>query len=242
MAALRRSRRESGLGGRLWQAVSFMLLLLGLWVGGLVWFIGALPDDVEDTTAPTDAIVVLTGGSDRLAAGFDLLDRGLAEKLFVSGVYRGTDVTALLRMARQDPNEIECCVVLGYAADDTVGNARETARWMGENGYRSLRLVTADYHMPRSLHVFRSAMPETAIVPHPVFPETVMRDRWWSWPGTTWLLAREYTKYLATVIRSWVVPFDGFGQGPDRPESDRPESDRPESDRPESDRPGPDSR
>lgn len=217
MAPANRFRRDDpGLGRRLWGTASFMLLLLGLWAGGLVWFITALPDQVTDDSTPTDAIVVLTGGSDRLAAGFELLDRGLSGKLFVSGVYRGTDVNALLRMARQDPNELDCCVVLGYAADDTVGNARETARWMGENGYRSLRLVTADYHMPRSLQVFRSAMPAVAIVPHPVFPETVMRDRWWSWPGTTWLLAREYTKYLATVVRSWLVPFDRFAKETDR--------------------------
>ena len=41
--------------------------------------------------------------------------------------------------------------MLGREADNTHGNARETAGWMRGEGYRSLRLVTSWYHMRRSL-------------------------------------------------------------------------------------------
>ena len=188
------------------------LLLAGaVWLAGLVWFATSLPDQVEDQTTPTDAIVVLTGGTERLGTGLDLLRRRLAGKLFVSGVYRGIDVADLLRLSRQKPDEVECCIVLGHVADNTQGNAIETAAWMRAEDFHSLRLVTANYHMRRSLLEFHFAMPDVTIVAHPVFPDTVKRDQWWMWPGTAHLLASEYTKFLAARVRQLAEKLDEPG-------------------------------
>ena len=73
-----------------------------------------------------------------------------------------------------------------------------------EQDLRSLRLVTAAYHMPRSLLEFRHAMPEIEIVPHPVFPENFKQRDWWRWPGSASLIVREYSKYLVARLRGWV--------------------------------------
>ncbi|MGE0748079.1 MAG: YdcF family protein [Rhodospirillales bacterium] len=176
--------------------------LLAAWMAGLIAFVAAIP--APDAPVPadrTDAIVVLTGGADRVDTGLRLLAERRASKLFVSGVYRSVDVAALLSVARGAPADLECCIALGYAADNTAGNARETAGWMRTEGYRSLRLVTASYHMPRSLLEFRRAMPEMAIVPHPVFPERFMQGEWWRWPGTASLVVAEYHKYLLAHAR-----------------------------------------
>jgi uncharacterized SAM-binding protein YcdF (DUF218 family) len=172
--------------------------------GGLVWFAESIADAVEDTETPTDAIVVLTGGSQRVQSGLQLLTAGKAKKLFVSGVYHGTDVAALLHAQRQSPEAVQCCIVLGHIADNTYGNAAETAAWMRQEGYRSLRLVTASYHMRRALLEFTRAMPEVRIVPHPVFPDTVRQERWWAWPGTLDLIIGEYDKYLWALVRPWL--------------------------------------
>ena len=126
-----------------------------------------------------------------------------ARKLFVSGVYRGVDVNELLRIARQSPADLECCIVLGYTADNTVGNAAETAAWMQAEGYASLRLVTANYHMRRSLVEFRHVLPQATIIPHHVFVENFRQDDWWRWPGTASLILSEYHKYLAAIV--WTV-------------------------------------
>src|SRR3546814_8105662 len=83
----------------------------------------------------TDAIVGLTGGSDRLAVALDLLSADKGRKLFVSGVYRGVDVRQLLDLSQHSPDDLSCCVVLGYEADNTRGNAVETAAWMKEQGF-----------------------------------------------------------------------------------------------------------
>ncbi len=179
-----------------------LLLLVAAWSTGFVLFIQSVSELPAPADSKTEAIVVLTGGSMRLQAGLDLLSRGLAEKLFVSGVHRGVDVTELLRISRQTPKALDCCIVLGYAADNTRGNARETAVWMRKEGYRSMRLVTANYHMPRSLFELRKILPRAEIIPDAVSPSHVKLDTWWISPGTAFLLAREYTKLLLARARS----------------------------------------
>jgi len=192
----RRLKRLSVLAGGL-------LIAYGI---GFLWFTTLLPTEVVSDPRPTDAIVVLTGGSDRLGVALDLLSEDKGKKLFVSGVYRGVDVRQLLDLSQHSPADLSCCVVLGYEADNTRGNAIETAAWMKEQGFTSLRLVTATYHIPRSLLEFRRLMPAIEIVQHPVFPEHFKRENWWMWPGSSTLLITEYTKYLVALVRGVFDP------------------------------------
>jgi uncharacterized SAM-binding protein YcdF (DUF218 family) len=173
--------------------------ICSLWLGGLIWF--ATPPGGESWTGPTDAIVVLTGGSLRLQSGIDLLREGKGRKLFVSGVHQQVDLEDLLGFSGRMPDWALCCIVLGHDADNTLGNAQETAQWIRGQGFHSLRLVTAWYHMPRSLLEFDRAMPDIDIVAHPVFPDQVKQERWWAWRGTAVLLVNEYVKYLGALAR-----------------------------------------
>jgi uncharacterized SAM-binding protein YcdF (DUF218 family) len=201
---LLRRRRERGGRNRLVRAAAVLVAVaMGVWFGGLVWFASSLPSPGSPPAAgqKTDAIVVLTGGKERLATGLRLLAEGYAAKAFVSGVARGVDVATLLRLARRRPEELACCIMVGYAADNTAGNARETARWMRSEKFTSLRLVTAGYHMPRSLLEFRRAISGARIVPHPVFPPRFKLEAWWLWPGTASLIASEYSKFLLALLR-----------------------------------------
>ncbi len=184
-------------------AVGFIAVVLA-WFAGLAWFARSIPDEVVDPVSATDAIVVLTGGSLRVQSGFALLAAGKAKKLFISGVHPGTDVAALLRADHQSAEKVACCIVLGYEADNTLGNALETAAWMRQERFASLRLVTSSYHMPRSLLEFTRAMPDIRIIAHPVFPERVKQERWWAWPGTASLIVAEYQKYLLALARPLV--------------------------------------
>lgn len=190
-----RSRRILGWAGAL------VLCLAALWLVGLWRFAASMPTSVTDPSRHTDAIVVLTGGSLRVESGLRLLAAGKAKKLFVSGVYHGVDVAALLHAARQTPESVGCCIVLGHAATDTLGNALETAAWMKAQDYHSLRLVTANYHMARSLLEFRRVMPHLEIVPNPVFPAFLKVQPWWRSRRSATLIAGEYSKYLFALIR-----------------------------------------
>ncbi|MDP6787717.1 MAG: YdcF family protein [Rhodospirillales bacterium] len=195
MAVTGRGRR--GRGRRLAVRLAALgLAAVAVWAAGLVRFATQIPDTVADPDAVTDAIVVLTGGSGRLDTGLELLAAKRAPKLFVSGVYRGVDVTMLLDVSKRSPSDIECCIEIGHSAGDTAGNANETAAWMNDQGYGSLRLVTSSYHLARALLEFRLAMPDVTLVLHPVLAESVKQDRWWAWPGTASLIVGEFNKYL----------------------------------------------
>src|SRR5882757_9412019 len=168
-------------GGPVAQFVHLILGLIVLWLAGLLAFVAAIPqpDRTAEPDRPTDAIIVLTGGGDRLAEGFRLLDRGLAKRLLVCGVAQGVTLQQLIeRLGDQrgsvpSATELACCVTLGYAAESTVGNAEESADWLRSNGATSVRLVTANYHMLRSQLEFRRAMPDVAVIANPVFPPEV---------------------------------------------------------------------
>jgi uncharacterized SAM-binding protein YcdF (DUF218 family) len=181
------------------------LLALGaiaLWLGGLAYFVASSLSIRSDQSTSTDAIVVLTGGRLRLETGFQLFAAGRAKKLFVSGVNQRVDQGELLRAFGPLGERAACCIVLGHEADNTFGNARETANWMQEEGYRSLRLVTSWYHMRRGLLEFGRAMPQVTIIADPVFAPHVDAEDWWSWRGLLELIITEYDKFLWAWLRS----------------------------------------
>lgn len=161
----------------------------------------ANPSIANPAPARADGIVVLTGTDQRIVEGARLLREGRAARMLVSGVNRRTSREDVHRISGLDDARFACCVDLGYEARDTAGNAEEARRWAQARGFRSLLVVTSNYHMPRSLLVFRIAMPGASFVPHPV-PTKVMRPTpWWLHVTTTRVLLAEYLKFLPTAAR-----------------------------------------
>jgi len=171
-----------------------------MWGLGLFWFASNLPDDVNDVTTHTDAVVVLTGGSERIETGLRLYADGLSDKILISGVGERGRVSDVIARGNPLSPDLVDNVTIGSTAIDTPGNAAETAAWVRAEDVRSIRLVTASYHMRRALLEFRFALPDVYIVPHSVFPPNVKSD-WWRWPGTASLIAREYTKFVVALAR-----------------------------------------
>ncbi len=181
-----------------WVALAGLVCAV-LLASGFVRFV--IPPPADNNTATTDAIVVLTGGSLRLKTGIELMRQGLGRILFVSGVNRRVHLDELLRSAGEDsPPWLVCCTVLGHDAGNTAGNAAETALWMRRQRLHSLRLVTAWYHMPRSLLEFERAMPGLEIIPHPVFSGEIAVPTWLARHGSLGMLIVEYAKYLAALL------------------------------------------
>jgi uncharacterized SAM-binding protein YcdF (DUF218 family) len=181
--------------------------VLMFWLGGFLRFV----EDLRNLETPrearaTDAIVVLTGGAERIDVGLNLLQAGRAKRMLITGVHKGTSADMLQQLRGQYPPQLfACCVSLGTAAEDTVGNAAETAVWAQKEGHKSLRLVTAAYHLPRSLVEFRRFMPAVEVVAHPVYTEHVRLADWWRNPGTARLLAGEFNKYMVSLGRARLV-------------------------------------
>jgi uncharacterized SAM-binding protein YcdF (DUF218 family) len=157
---------------------------------------------VEAEAPPrAQAIVALTGGSlQRLTTGVRLLEQHKGERLLISGVNRVvTDEELLGEALNVDRDLRQCCIDLGRSAEDTLGNASETAAWAREHHYTRLILVTDDYHMPRSHAELSLAMPEATIIPYPVRTRWTDPRLWRSDLGAASRIGAEYVKYL--VIR-----------------------------------------
>jgi uncharacterized SAM-binding protein YcdF (DUF218 family) len=184
------------------------LVLLGV---GFLWFLGAIRAEAEAPGRPTDAIVVLTGGQDRIETALVLLEAGAAPRLLVSGAAPRLTPAELLRANGRDPATLAGRIALGHAAATTAGNAVEAAAWLRTEAtvgrpVRSLRVVTAGYHMPRAMLELRRALPGVELLAHPVRPAALSggalpRSR------TIRLVGGEYVKYgLALVGLASLVP------------------------------------
>ncbi len=168
---------------------------------GFVLFANAVTREPTLLDTRADGIVVLTGGQTRISEAARLLEEGRGKRLLISGVNPVTGRPALMRISGLGEEIFSCCVDLGYAALNTVGNAAETQRWAEAHGYQRLIVVTAAYHMPRSLAELARAMPDVELVPHPVAPEVLRRKVWWLDTATARLLAAEYVKFLPAAAR-----------------------------------------
>ena len=180
------------------------LLMLACFLAGLQHFVLTLPKKSGSLRPATDGIVVITGGQQRLADGLRLLQIRSGQALLVSGVGRGVNKTILARELDLDApvkTLLDCCVTLEFEARDTRGNAVAAAQWAVRNNFRSLRLVTANYHMPRAKYVFTTQLPEMELYFWPVSPFDLTLETWWQEPDIIRLLAREYAKYLTEPLR-----------------------------------------
>ncbi|WP_298471544.1 YdcF family protein [uncultured Erythrobacter sp.] len=165
-----------------------------IWALGFLWFTVSLPQPAEEMT--TDAVIVPTGGAGRIAQGLEVLDKGLAERMLVSGVDREVRPEEFAAQFEVEQAQMDCCITLGFAAVDTRSNAAEIAQWVEDNEVTSLRLVTTDWHMRRAAGELDRTLPDSV---------TVVRDAVPSEPSLTSLFL-EYHKLLA----SWIAGLFGF--------------------------------
>ncbi len=174
---------------------------LWLLVFGFVMFATAVMREDRGPGVRADGIVVLTGGQTRIAEASRLLAAGQGARLLISGVNAQTRRESLLKLSGLDEKTFNCCVDLGYAALDTVGNAIETRDWADALHYDSLLVVTASYHMPRSIAELTRVMPTVRLIPHPVVPRDLRKTRWWLDARAIRVLLSEYLKYLPAAAR-----------------------------------------
>lgn len=178
------------------RTIAYILILFFiLWFGGYVWYLSGLADNRAENQERTDAIVVLTGGPNRLDVAISLLEKEYAQKLYISGVDQKVTRGELLTLLATSPALEECCIESGSQATDTVGNAIETLKWAEQNNIKSIRVVTALEHMPRAMVEFRRFMPDLILIEHPV-------GNWNSDSVNYFSLSQEYSKYIVSLLRA----------------------------------------
>lgn len=167
-------------------------LVLLAWLAGFVWFAIALPQPHDG--GRSDAVVVLTGAGGRIDRGLETLDKGWAKRLLVSGVDREVRPAEFQAEYKVPGKTMACCVTLGFQSVDTRSNARETVEWIAAHKFRSVRLVTTDWHMRRA------AMELSGQLPGDV---ELIRDAVPSQPSLR-MLFLEYNKLLARAVQRLV--------------------------------------
>ena len=173
--------------------------------GAAVGFVGFLSQLHGAETKPAqtaDGIVVLTGGSSRVSDAMELLSGGYGKRLLISGVHPTNDISDISRTL-PDNNQtlLGCCVDLDRSAVNTRSNAAETRRWAHERGFKSLIVVTSNYHMPRAIAEMTHAMPDLKLIPFAVVGDKWREEPWWTSGATLRLLLSEYVKYVAVEMR-----------------------------------------
>ena len=196
------------------------VLVLAVFIAGAQQFAhsirnaaAAAPGQLGTVGAGGDlAVVVVTGSAGRIEAGFRLMLDHDASRMLISGTGDGVSKDDIMRIAEKGQGfdravlaeRLECCVDLGRKAVNTKGNASEAIAWARTNGIDRMVLVTADFHMPRTLVEFHRLMPAAEVVPFPVPTRGLGLDQagttqWWQSRDRVLTVALEYGKYLASL-------------------------------------------
>lgn len=179
-----------------------VLILVGLLFGGFLRFADTVAGLMPAEKPKADAVVVLTGGTQRIDQAVNLLETGTGQRLLISGVHPDTSAARIREMTRAPQSLFVCCVDLGYDAIDTVGNALETAKWVRAHNYRRVLVVTSNYHMPRSLLELHRIDPETQYVGYPIVYTDLKSENWMAMPEVVKAMISEYVKLVGATIRA----------------------------------------
>ncbi|MGD0866794.1 MAG: YdcF family protein [Rhizomicrobium sp.] len=188
--------------GRTWLTAA--LVFLAAYGFGFVVFVSRIPTDMKRIDQ-ADGIVALTGGDVRLMAAESLFEGKVGKRLLISGVHPGTTKADIKQLVNGGPR-FDCCADMGFQATNTRGNALEAADWARDHHYRSLVVVTSNYHMPRSLLEFADVMPNVKLMPYPVEQADVDPQSWWSNGHVFRVLQGEYAKYLGSLMVTTLFP------------------------------------
>lgn len=177
-----------------------LLFLTAAVVTDFAYFVSTLQAEAPSPTVRADGVIALTGGSDRISEAFDLLTEGRAKRLLITGVNKATSPEALSGHTAGGAEIVDCCVDIDRNALNTVGNALETARWVHDKQFKSIIVVTSNYHMPRSMLELRRVLPDTTLIAYPVISPNLKLDAWWTDPNSIRLLVSEYVKYASATF------------------------------------------
>jgi uncharacterized SAM-binding protein YcdF (DUF218 family) len=188
-----------------WFAVVVGITAAALLAVGFVWFLWSIPNDEVALTHDADGIVVLTGGASRVTDAIELMAAGRGRRLLISGLHRTTTVGEIQRLNPHFTRVIRCCVDFDHSRN-TLGNAIETRRWAEDRGFRSIIVVTSNYHMPRALAEIAHQMPGVVLVPYPVVTDKQRAEPWWRTVAAARLMISEYMKYVYAKLRMELHP------------------------------------
>jgi uncharacterized SAM-binding protein YcdF (DUF218 family) len=165
-----------------------------LYVLGFALFSVTLGKPAPKDAPNADAIVVITGGKGRIEHAALLLAQGKGKRLLIAGADPSVRKADLVKRLGGRQKLFDCCVDLGSESVDTRSNAEEARRWIEQRHYKSVRLVTSDWHMRRARYEFNHQFGHDV----KIIPDAVRTE-----PNFMTLFA-EYNKYLLRRLSVWL--------------------------------------
>jgi len=172
---------------------------------GFAWFVCNVPVEEVRVGQSADGIVALTGGASRIPDAIELLASGRGQRLLISGAYHATNSQEISRLNPEFEKWVRCCVDIDRSIN-TLGNAIEIKRWVEQNRFHSLIVVTSNYHMPRALAEITHQLPDIALLPFPVIARRQRVEPWWANSATARLMISEYVKLIFARLRMELYP------------------------------------
>ena len=158
--------------------------------------------------AKKEAIVVLTGGRGRISKAIELYKEGKAGVLYVSGANQKASSTTILGSELKQAEQLGLAII-ERKSKDTLENATETLNFIHQKNIKSVILVTSNYHLKRSLYVFKRILPEDVeILGYPVESLKINESNWWKTSIGVELTVGEYIKYLMARFSTSPVSAD----------------------------------
>jgi uncharacterized SAM-binding protein YcdF (DUF218 family) len=162
---------------------------------------------VEDSFEKADAIVVLSDDNffaDRATRAAELYRQGKAPLVVASGrrLRPNAGVSELMEhdlIERGVPKER--IIRVPHDADSTREEAEALQRFARQKGWRSLVVVTSNYHTRRARYIFRKIFPQTVeVYVASARDDDFDPDQWWMKRKSIKALTREW---LAMLVALW---------------------------------------
>ena len=144
------------------------------------------------SVAPTEGIAVLTGGKGRIAKGIKLFKSSPGSYLIISGVDKKIKNIDIIPIELLKNNR----VFIDRKSETTIDNSKAIIKWANQYRIGNIRIITSDYHMPRSMLILLRKSKSINFYADPVISDIHSRDTWISNSKLLIFLIEEYLKFL----------------------------------------------
>ena len=191
----------------IWWGVGFLsagllLFFTTLWMAGAVYSELPRRPTLGSTNQVSDVIVVLTGGRGRIRHALELFEKGYGHTLYISGTDRQVHMHDILKEIKWVGPIDETRIVLENVSTNTIENAVEARKYVEQNGFKKVLVVTSAYHARRAHYIFHRVFPPSIQLEFAWFErEPYAENEWWtSWSGVM-VTVTEFVKFFYAWIR-----------------------------------------
>lgn len=201
-----RGKREKKRRSRTRKLITFLVgvfIFVGLCAAAI--FGASVYLSPQDSTSPSDAIVVVSGGQTQTRAkhGIELYNKDLAPKIIFSGAAlddgpsNAKEMAALARRSGVPDDAIE----IDEDAKTTYQNAVNTKRILEESEGKSIILVTSPYHQRRAYITFKKVLGDGYNIENSSsYDNAWSKSAWWATPFGVWITVSELIKVGYTYV------------------------------------------